>query len=158
FRMGILHALSSISTALLFSSRPEIAAGEFGDLLTSSGCANSASVVHQLRDGIPRVIRASGLTALEEKRTNRTLLVHEGPDERTELKLILKDGSDSESAVNLVQALLEKLQVLEKARQEAIRRTRLWQFDEPLPETNGVILSGHMREVMLYTQKVARTN
>jgi DNA-binding NtrC family response regulator/tetratricopeptide (TPR) repeat protein len=158
FKEGTRHALDNIATAVLFASRPEIVAGELGDLLLTTGCASSATVFHQVRDGVPRLVPGSGSPAADAEGSTKSFIVDERPDARTELRVCVSDGLHSECAINIVGALIGKLRALEGAREEAVKRTRLWQYDEPFATPDGNhIITGHMRDLMTSAQKVART-
>ena len=158
FKEGTLHALDNIATAVLFASRPEIVAGELGDLLLITGCASSATVFHQVRDGVPRLVPGSGSPAADtEGSTNYSSWTNDPMRERNS-EYVYRTDYIVKYAISIVGALIEKLRALEGAREEAVKRTRLWQYDEPFANPDGNhVITGHMRDLMHSAQKVART-
>jgi transcriptional regulator with PAS, ATPase and Fis domain len=80
-------------------------------------------------------------------------------DGRT-IELTLQPNTDTESAasVNAVIRLLYALHELERARGEREERATFWPA-EKLPVENGhAVIAGHMHELMMLVQRVARTN
>ena len=158
FKAGVIHAINNITTALMFASRPEIVAGEFAELLVSAGCAVSATVVHQVLDSAPREVPYFKSTDAERSRQTTSLVVRDGPDSKTELKVCVSRDSISEHAVNLSAVFFDRLQEFDRARKESSKRAPLWQPDEIPAHIDGVILTGQMRKLMQDAQRVARTN
>src|SRR5262249_4936932 len=76
---------------------------------------------------------------------------------RIEIAVVLKPDVESLATFHAVSMLLENARALDVAAEEAAERTTLWPPDD-LPPGRTHVISGHMRELMLYAQRVARTN
>jgi transcriptional regulator with PAS, ATPase and Fis domain len=88
----------------------------------------------------------------------RRFLISDDGEKAVELVVVANPDIESEAALALMGAMIEKLRELDKWRIERERRSNLWAPDEflPLPHCDAV-LSGQMRELTTFAQRVART-
>jgi hydrogenase-4 transcriptional activator len=76
------------------------------------------------------------------------------------IELIITPKNDFEAAatVNSIGLLLASTQELQQARAERQERAPLWPADDPNVTGDGAVVSGRMRELMTFAQRVARAN
>jgi transcriptional regulator with PAS, ATPase and Fis domain len=83
-----------------------------------------------------------------------------GSENGREVQLAFEPAPDLESVatVNAVLTLLRAVKELERAATEREERATLWPIDELPTESDGVVILGHMKEMMSYAKKVANAN
>ena len=69
----------------------------------------------------------------------------------------IKEDVESIATINALTLILASVQELERARVESEERAMLWPTEEVL-SVAGSVVSGHMRELMNYARKIAKTN
>jgi tetratricopeptide (TPR) repeat protein len=148
------QVLHSFATAMLHPSRPELVAAELGVLLTGIGCCSTASVEKRSL----KQSRESTVEPSSSRNDTRRFLISDDGEKTVELVVGANPDIESEAALALMGAMIEKLRELDKWRMERERRSNLWAPDEflPLPHCDAV-LSGQMRELTTFAQRVART-
>jgi DNA-binding NtrC family response regulator/tetratricopeptide (TPR) repeat protein len=156
FSAGVQHALHSVAVILTQVTRAEIVAAELAEILTASGAVESARVI----DSTPSDAPLDQLTAMRRSLSSgESRLVIDDANQRT-VELVVDGRPDfqSQAALNLLRPIVEKLRDLRVAAVEAERRAGLWPVDADTHEQSGAIISGHMRELMTFAQRVARTS
>ncbi len=78
----------------------------------------------------------------------------------TRIEVALEVNSDIESTatVNAISLLLSASRELNRARVEREDHIRLWPTEDLVTESAGAVITGQMQKLMLFAQRVARTN
>jgi len=128
--VDVLSASDSICTARAVACR----IGESEETIASCGDlgASPTKTVHRFSLGVER-------------------------DREIQLLVQTKDDVESVATINALALILASVQELEHARVESEERAMLWPTEE-LPAVGGSVVTGHMRELMTFARKIARTN
>jgi hydrogenase-4 transcriptional activator len=74
-----------------------------------------------------------------------------------EVLVVGRNDFESAATLNAIGLLLANVQELQQARAERQERVPLWPADDPNVNRDGAVVSGRMRELMTFAQRVART-
>jgi transcriptional regulator with PAS, ATPase and Fis domain len=145
-----------MAAAFTHATRPELVASEVLQIVAAMDCVHSARIAVQAATGIEETVCAvnangNGLDVTE----HRFSIGFKGD---REIQLVIRPKSDVESiaSVNALSLLLACLHEVQRSRAEREERATLWPIEELANDTRSVI-TGHMRELMLYARKIART-
>jgi len=156
---GAATALQSVCAILVHPNRAELVARELVDLLGATRCTQSLAAVACTREAKQEVLSFTGadLSAHEAAKAE-TIFIGIDRGRTIELRLHRKDDIDSSATISAFKLLVATIQELQHGRMEREERSTLWPADE-LPVENGhAVIAGHMRELMMLVQRVARTN
>jgi len=144
------QVLHSLSTTLLHALRPEVVAAELRELMSAVECCLTVQNDTQTD-------RNARESTHKNQRELRRVLVANGDSGATTLHVQPVDGIDSEAALGLIGALVDKLHEYEQWRSERERRSNLWKAEESSDVKGRAVISGHMQELLDFAQRVART-
>jgi DNA-binding NtrC family response regulator len=151
---GAANAIQNVSSLLLHVGRPELVASDVVALLTETNAATkvkigSRSEANGLTNHSVADLNGAPLDAIEIGVT---------ADEATVVSFEARRDAESVATINAVRLLLDAARDLERAHAEREERLTLWPIEEePDDEGDGVIV-GHMRELMSFAKRVAKTN
>jgi len=140
------RALHAIASAVAHSARPRLAADELKELLVAAACVDRATVT----SGPPQA-------APPASPSERFVEVGIHNDDVVGISLARKTGANAAATVTSIQILANAIRELELARAEREERATLWPVDELPIEGDASVISGHMRELMTYARKIAKT-
>ena len=146
----------SFASLLMHASRPEVTATSLVSVLQHANCVVSARAVARDADDREELLAAWG--AVTAPADVRTFIVGVARGRTIELQLQPLPDIESHAAVNSAGFVIAAGQELERARLEREERLTLWPIDELPAEDDDSVVTGKMREVMLYARKVAPTN
>jgi DNA-binding NtrC family response regulator/tetratricopeptide (TPR) repeat protein len=155
-KLATAAAVQNVAALMICADRLEFVGGELVNLLWRAGSVTSAAAVFRANDGSEEVLVTTGQPENADA-TQRRLSV--GPFRDGEIYLVLRLKSDIESGAmfNAVQFLLISLQELRRARVEREERAALWPIEELPIDGERSVISGHMRELMNYARRIAKT-
>ena len=150
----ILHGIASV---LAHTDRSGLVARELVDVLRASDCVYTARAVSCRVGESEETIASCGDTG-----GSPTKAVHRfslGFERDREIQLLVQTNEDVESVatINALTLILASVQELERARVESEERAMLWPTED-LPAVGGSVVMGHMRELMTFARKIAKTN
>jgi tetratricopeptide (TPR) repeat protein len=151
-------AIQSICSLLANVSYPEIVGRELFALLKVSDAAQEMTLSVRQEGGVTESLdsfRGSQFTDPQSK--ERTLVIGSIDDRTVELSVRPGASADSIATINAVSRLLLASGELQRARAERQERAPLWPADNPNVNRDGAVVSGRMRELMTFAQRVART-
>jgi len=152
---GVLHSLAAL---FVHSSRPELIARELAELAVGACCVHSAEGIIRNTDGVATSLGLiRGPSALVEPMLEHHLPVGSKGGRTVELALTVRQDTESAATVRAVGLLLASLQELRTARAEREEQATLWPADELPLDDDQVVVSGHMRELMTFARRIART-
>jgi len=155
---SVLH---SISTMLLYVNRPEIVSAELMEVLRNTGCIEAGTAISRGPDGSERIVSRFG----DGEATSSSLLERKfsfGGSERPTIDFVfhVKNEIEALATMGAVECLIKSVQELNQARTERDERMTLWPVDELPIDGDGErsVISGHMRDLMNFARRVAKTN
>ena len=95
--------------------------------------------------------------ACEALSSERTFTIGSINDRAIQLTLRPDGKTDSIATINAMSRVLLAIQELQQARAERQERVPLWPADDLNVSRDGAVISGRMRELMTFAQRVART-
>jgi transcriptional regulator with PAS, ATPase and Fis domain/tetratricopeptide (TPR) repeat protein len=151
------HMLQAVVGVLNHVGRPKLIAREILNLVNGADCVSTALAISRNSDGDEDVFASvhredPNASTLEERR----FTVGREGDRSIELVLRPKPQINACATVNAIARLLGTVTELERARADREERATIWPADELHLDDQSVI-SGHMREIMMLAQRVART-
>jgi DNA-binding NtrC family response regulator/tetratricopeptide (TPR) repeat protein len=152
---SVLHSAIAI---MEYAKHPEYIARELLAILVETNAINSAAVVTRLDSGAFQTIAEVGRST--EPTSNQLRLPIGKVNDRI-IEIVLEPAADIEKtlAARTALALVGIAFELLAARDERGARTTIWSTsDPPDADSRGAIISGHMRELMTFAQRVARTS
>jgi transcriptional regulator with PAS, ATPase and Fis domain len=152
------RALHDLATVLAYSGRPEIVARELVDLINSTGSVYAIRATSG-RQGDSEQTLASAGSVPEALRSvdDRTFEIGSDNDGTIRLAVKPKNDVDSIATINAIRILLNAIDELKNARHEREQRATLWPVEELPIEGDSSVISGHMRELMTYARRIAKT-
>jgi transcriptional regulator with PAS, ATPase and Fis domain len=148
--------LQDISSLLMHAGRPELVSTALMSILERAHCLVSARAVSIAADGNEEVLAAFG--TITDKAGVRRFTIGTARDRTIELQLEPLADVESQATVNSIAFTIATVQELERGRIEREERLTLWPVDELPAEDDDSVVAGKMREVMLYTRKIAQTS
>src|SRR5262249_25547224 len=149
---AVIDALASAAAILTHHDRLPLVATELVEVLRKTAVFTSVGASIRRKDGSGRDIGRVTTT-----RTTRTLRAAT-PQGTLELSI---DGAVSAESISILQsmtAFMTALSELEHARFDQAVRARLWTDVDAIDAGEQSVISGHMREVMTFARRVAKTN
>jgi DNA-binding NtrC family response regulator/tetratricopeptide (TPR) repeat protein len=156
FQSGAQSVLHMISIAVMQASRPEVVACTLADALISAGCVDGVKILETRQGTAAHVLRENG--SLDSAADERTFTIADTPARRIDLIAATRPGFLFDATLNLIAPLVNGIRELHSASLERERRAALWPIEELSTGDRDAIISGHMRELMTFAQRVARTN
>jgi transcriptional regulator with PAS, ATPase and Fis domain len=155
--LAIRRALHTVAIVLAYSERSEIVARELVDLMNASGSILFAQA-RSVTDGKSKRTLAVAGTSDPSSRVKEESVDIGREDNRTiQLAFEAKNDVDSVATISAVKMLLNTIDELNGARLEREERATLWPVDELPVEGDNSIICGHMRELMHYARRIAKT-
>ncbi len=142
---------------MLHAGRPELLSSDVIAILEDTDCVTSAKAVARADDGSVETLTSYG----PNKGSDSSERVFEvGVARNRTIAVIAHPRSDVESiaTLNAVALLLGTIRDLERANAEREERLTLWPLEDDPIENENAILKGHMRELMTFARRVAKTN
>jgi DNA-binding NtrC family response regulator len=158
-RSGERETLRSLAAMLIHTSRPELLAVEFANLLANSGyCAAVSVIASDAGSDQTRTIWESGADQTERKLSppSRRILIGSAEGRSIELEVWPCNDFESLAVLNFIPLIVDRLRELERTRVDHDRRTALWPADDLIVPNGKFVISGHMRELMTFAQRVAK--
>jgi transcriptional regulator with PAS, ATPase and Fis domain/tetratricopeptide (TPR) repeat protein len=157
---GALHVrrtLHSLAMAVRHSTRPELVMGELLTLLIDSGAVLSEPVQRPAEEKHPS--RSAQHASPDPQMIDEQVLSLRGDSGNVET-LILRPRNDVDSVATVcaVRMLVDAIQELQRGQAEREERATLWPVEELAPEDGRSVLTGHMRELMTFARRVAKTD
>jgi transcriptional regulator with PAS, ATPase and Fis domain/tetratricopeptide (TPR) repeat protein len=150
-------AIQSVCSLLANASYPEIVGRELFALLKVSG-ATQEMTLSVRKEGVTESLDSFVSPPFANRQSKERTFVIGSIDDRTvELSIRPGIGADSIATINAVSRLLQASDELQRARAERQERAPLWPADNPNVNRDGAVVSGRMRELMTFAQRVART-
>ncbi len=135
-----LHGLAMVFAQ---ATRPDVIASELLHVLAATGCTESASI--------------RGLSSEAKAKAAGTRQLSVGFRNEREIHLEIESKMDIESiaTVNALELLLTSLHEVQRGRAEREERANLWPTEDSATDGRS-ILTGRMRELMNYAQRIAK--
>ena len=149
-------ALQTIVSTILNSRAPRIAAAQLVDLIESTGSVYSAAVTLVNPDRPPELVAHAGNNQQHTEGTPLRYSVRVSDDQKLDVSLVARDDVESVATLNAVDSLIEALNEINASRAERDRRKTLWPTEELTFDERNPVVTGHMRETMVFAQRVAR--
>jgi DNA-binding NtrC family response regulator/tetratricopeptide (TPR) repeat protein len=150
--------LQSVWSLLANASHPELVARELFALLKMCDAVQSMTLTIQGQDGQTEAVDSFQATRLSDGvSSERTFTIGRIKDRAIELTVRPNNRTDSIASINATSRLLLAIQELQQARAERQERVPLWPAEDLNVSPDGAIVSGRMRELMSFAQRVART-
>jgi len=153
---SVLH---SVAALMSHAGRLELTAREMVEVLWATGCVRSAQAVFRHLDGREDLLARAGEAregSFDSPEQRLSLGAYR--DGLIELILVLKSDFESIASFNAVRFLLDALKELERARLERDERATLWPVEDLAIDGDRSLISGHMRELMTFARRIAKTN
>ena len=148
-------ALQGAAALLVHVRQPEFIAREIVRLAIDSGCVVHAAALATAPSGTTEVIAEDGRSA---GTALRRFDVGVSGNTRIEVALEVHSDIESTATVNAISLLLSASRELNRARVEREEHIRLWPTEDLVTESVGAVITGQMQKLMLFAQRVARTN
>jgi DNA-binding NtrC family response regulator/tetratricopeptide (TPR) repeat protein len=151
------NAMQSAAALMLHVGRPELLASDVIAILEDTGCVASAEAAARASDGSVEILSTYGSNEGSDApervfelgiARNRTIVVIARP----------RPDVESTATLNAVTLLLGTIRDLERANAEREERLTLWPLEDDPIENENAIIKGHMRELMTFARRVAKTN
>jgi tetratricopeptide (TPR) repeat protein len=150
--------LQSCATILSCARHPEVLARELVAVLFSTGSILRAAIVRRSEDGRHEaLVDFVGPETTNEPGSERRLVVGQALDKSVEVLIHEKGDMQSRATVHAARQLLSCAMELRALKDDRNERSTIWPAEDlPLPHCDAV-LSGQMRELTTFAQRVART-
>ncbi len=150
--------IQDISALMMHSGRAELIARDLVAILAESGSVDAASAITRAEDGTVETLAAHGHVETSTHDTNRVFPL--GTARGRQVEVVVRPLPDLEALATLhaISMLLDTVRELERAQTEREQQLTLWPVDELPVDGDEAIISGRMREIMTFAQRVARTN
>ena len=146
---------------MLHAGRPELLAHEIIDLLDKTGAVYHATAISRASNGRCEVIAVTGKPPEPETAPvgpERQMAIGSARDCAIEIIIRPKDTIESVAALNAVKLLLATIHDIERARAEREERMTLWPIDDVTTDAGHAVVTGRMRELMSFAERIATTN
>jgi transcriptional regulator with PAS, ATPase and Fis domain/tetratricopeptide (TPR) repeat protein len=162
-----VRAQSSVASAILHSAvallsnakHPEFVARELVSILVSTDATERVVATVREQDKEEILVEKSNSSSEDSISRERRLTIAETAGKLIELVIHPRDDVESIAVINSVANLVLQAHELTLARHDRSERATIWPANELASSSNdGAAISGHMREVMLFAQRVARTS
>jgi tetratricopeptide (TPR) repeat protein len=151
--------LQSFWSLLANASQPEVTARELFAIVKSCSAASRMTLYLRHQDGQVEFLDTfQDPESSELKFNDRTFSIGTVSDGNIELTVQPNGKTHSIATINAISRVLTAIQELQQARSERQERAPLWPPDDPNVTADGAVVSGRMREVMTFAQRVARAN
>jgi len=148
----------SIASLILHARRPDVVALEVMNILQKTDCVVFAEASISERDGSNRVLSVIGDSSEAKKGDRQSFRIDSSNGQPAKIEFRAKHHVDAAATVHALRLMLAACKELELTRIDREERSRLWPVDDLPLDGNGAVISGHMRELMEFARKVARTN
>jgi len=155
---GPTELVQDIAALLMHAGRPELAARDLIAILGGSGCVLGAAATTRAEDGSSDTLATFGQLPPRHEPSTRVLPLGTARQRQVEVTLHPKDDLESQATVQAVSTLLDIVRELERAQAEREQHLTLWPVEELPVDGDEAIVTGRMREIMTFAQKVARTS
>ena len=143
--------------AVTHSTRPELVMRELLTLLIDSGAVLPEPVLKHAEQ--KPASRSTQDTSPDQQVTEEQVLSLHGDSGNVEtLTLRARNDVDSVATVCAVRMLVDAIQELQEGRAEREERATLWPVEELSVDGDPSVTSGHMRELMTFARRVAKTD
>jgi transcriptional regulator with PAS, ATPase and Fis domain len=150
--------LQGLAALTLRASRADFAARELVAILSQTNSVDAAVAAEHPTAGSPKVLEVFGdLNAVPPHAPVHTLMIGTVHGRTVDLTVSSKGDAQSAATINAVKLIVEARQELEQLRAEREERATLWPVDELPVEGDNSIICGHMRELMHYARRIAKT-
>jgi transcriptional regulator with PAS, ATPase and Fis domain len=150
--------LQSVASIVANIARPELVGRELLSVVGSIGCSNAAKLTARGQSGERTLAEIGSIESSPAKAQIQRLKIGEARGEMIELTLVCNGDIESATTINALARLLSAFHELDNARTEREERATLWPAEQLPVEDGRAVIGGHMRELMLLVQRVARAN
>ena len=154
---AVATTVQAVTTLMINAGRPELIARELIELLWSASCVKSAAAIFRGPEGSETTWARVGPEAPTGGKEGR-LVVGAFRDGTMEVIALLKSDVESIATFNSFRQLVESFHELNRARSDRENRMALWPLDDVPISGDRFLITGHMRELMTFARKIARTN
>ena len=151
--------LQSIGSVVLNWSRTDFVGRELLTVVENSGCATMAFLEATTADGAKeKLSQIEANPSASIGRSPERLKI--GAARGRDFHLIIYSKADSESiaTLNAIRLFIDAMQHLAHVKLDEEEHATLWPVENQPTDSNAALISGHMRELMTFAQRVARTN
>jgi len=158
-RTGARDVMQNVATALRHHSRPELVARKLLHLVAATDSVVEARALSIGAQGHTEVLATTGGSdGPVTTGCRHRLQIGSVCDRSIAVDVSLRPDIAPRAALHAVRLLLATIQDLERSRAEREQRMSLWPEHDDSREPAGAVVSGHMRELMSYAKRVARTS
>jgi DNA-binding NtrC family response regulator len=151
--------LDGIAALVQNAGRVSFVARELVTLLGITNCVYLASATTHSSEGVEEILEVTGDPDIMPKDAlARSFVIGVIGDRIVRVTVRFKPNIKSAVTLNAVTLLVAALQELEQARAEREERATLWPVEELPVDGSRSVISGHMRELMNYARRIAKTN
>ena len=151
------NGVQNIASLMLHVGRPELLASDLLALLDDTACVTKAVVSARASDGSVEILASY---AGDERNGGADRTFDLGVSRNRTIVVTAQPRADVESVatLNAITLLLGTVRDLERANAEREERLTLWPLEDDPIENEDAIIRGHMRELMTFARRVAKTN
>ncbi len=135
------------------AGRPELAAVGLVAILRQLPCVTAAAALAVAQDGSVETLDSYG--SLSAAPATRTFAVGTARTRAIDLQVGFLADLESQATVNSVGFIIATLHALERGRIEHEERLTLWPVDELPAEDDDSVVTGKMREIMIFGRRIA---
>ncbi|HEY7287365.1 MAG TPA: sigma 54-interacting transcriptional regulator [Vicinamibacterales bacterium] len=154
---GVGAALHSLIAILMNGRHIEFVARELVVLLASTNAFEKICAICKSSTGASEVLVEQSFpkpaTILERK----CIAIGESNGKSIEIVVEFVDKVETRALVNIATELVSRTKELQSAREDGRERASIWPTEPNSPSIDGVILTGQMRDVISYAQRIARS-
>lgn len=151
-------ALKDVSNTLAFVGRPELIGCELVELLWKAGAVTCARAVYRIGDRADECLVSRGVSCQHGDRQRRELAIGDWRGGTVRLIVCLAPRPQAVATFHAVERLMATMQELNRARADNEERMTLWPTEDPPLENERFAIAGHMRELMEYARRIAKTS
>jgi DNA-binding NtrC family response regulator/tetratricopeptide (TPR) repeat protein len=148
--------VQNTAAVLMHAGRPELVAAGLIAILKGLACVTGATAISVGPDGGADVLDAFG--TLEPAPATRTFDLGTARGRTVELRIALQGDLESAATINSIGFIISAVQELERGRLDREERLTLWPVDEMPADDDDSVVTGKMRELMIFARKVAQTS
>jgi DNA-binding NtrC family response regulator len=146
--------LQAIAAAFAFADRPDLVTREVAEAAWLTDHFMSVAAILRRPSTPDECLTTFGTRIVA---TEKSLIVGTSADGEFVLTFGLNQGVEPVAVFEAVRVLLESIRQLQVAKAEREERATLWPVDELPVEGDRSVISGHMRELMTYVRRIAKT-
>jgi DNA-binding NtrC family response regulator len=156
-RSTVSNAIQNISSLLLHVGRPNLLAVDLVSILIDAHVVTSARATSRSPEGSTEIL-ASYLCSDSLDGPKQVIEIGTTTGRCVQVTLQPLPDAESRATVSALALILSAVRDLERAKMEREERLALWPLEEELDDDGNGVIIGHMRELMLFAKKIAKTS